>query len=397
MKIKIKNFGHLSGSNDFIEIKPVTVFCGEQGSGKSTILKLVSMFSWLEKALHREDVPQKFVQQYERFKKTFCSYHNIQSYFRDDTEIEFEGNIFKFSYKNKKIEITDLKNPEARIAQVMYIPSERNLIGAIEDTEKIKRLPPALLTMIEEYYHAARSIGNMKLPFGNYEFKYDKLNKVSSLAGENFKIKLNEAASGFQSSIPLLLVTRYLVDKTNQDNNADVSAEEMERIRKKINQLLIDKTLDKSVQRLLSSKLRAMLHNNDYFLNIVEEPEQNLYPTTQRQILNELLAAKNRGKDKENMLLFSTHSPYMISYLSLAIKAAELKATELSTELNDIVPLESCVSSEKVAIYQINDKGQVSLLEEEYNLPSDNNYLNDNLGDINDLFDKLLDIEDKCL
>ena len=59
-KIKIKNFGPIrngfinEGHPDFIDINKVTVFIGPQGSGKSTIAKLVSCFTWIEKAFVKD-------------------------------------------------------------------------------------------------------------------------------------------------------------------------------------------------------------------------------------------------------------------------------------------------------------------------------------------------------
>ena len=48
-RIKIKNFGPLketaSVTDGWIDIKKVTVFTGNQGSGKSTVAKLVSTLS----------------------------------------------------------------------------------------------------------------------------------------------------------------------------------------------------------------------------------------------------------------------------------------------------------------------------------------------------------------
>ena len=56
-RIKIKNFGPLketaSVTDGWIDIKKVTVFTGNQGSGKSTVAKLVSTFTWMEKVLTR--------------------------------------------------------------------------------------------------------------------------------------------------------------------------------------------------------------------------------------------------------------------------------------------------------------------------------------------------------
>ena len=58
-KIKIKNFGPIQEgykeNNGWIDISKVTVFIGNQGSGKSTVAKLISTFTWIEKALVRGD------------------------------------------------------------------------------------------------------------------------------------------------------------------------------------------------------------------------------------------------------------------------------------------------------------------------------------------------------
>ncbi|MBK9482198.1 MAG: ATP-binding protein [Bacteroidetes bacterium] len=55
---------------------------------------------------------------------------------------------------------------------------------------------------------------------------------------------------------------------------------------------------------------------NTCFLNIVEEPEQNLFPSSQHLILNSLLAVNNTTE--ANKLIMTTHSPYLINYLTLA-------------------------------------------------------------------------------
>ena len=50
----IKNFGPIkSGFTDskdgFFDISKLTIFVGDQGTGKSSIAKLISLFSWIEK------------------------------------------------------------------------------------------------------------------------------------------------------------------------------------------------------------------------------------------------------------------------------------------------------------------------------------------------------------
>lgn len=61
------------------------------------------------------------------------------------------------------------------------------------------------------------------------------------------------------------------------------------------------------------------------FVNIVEEMEQNLYPESQMNVLFDLLNDAN--KMDLNRLVLTTHSPYVINYLTLAAKAfAESKS-----------------------------------------------------------------------
>ena len=51
-KLRIKNFGAitegLKENSGYIELSKMTLFLGEQGSGKSTITKLFSTFLWLQ-------------------------------------------------------------------------------------------------------------------------------------------------------------------------------------------------------------------------------------------------------------------------------------------------------------------------------------------------------------
>lgn len=101
-RIKIKNFGPLketvSAMDGWIDIEKVTVFTGNQGSGKSTVAKLVSTFTWMEKVLTRGDFKKKEFTA-AKFKNKYCGYHRISNYFiKERTEIFYEGDSYKFTY-----------------------------------------------------------------------------------------------------------------------------------------------------------------------------------------------------------------------------------------------------------------------------------------------------------
>lgn len=87
-KLKVKNFGAigvgLEENDEFIEIGKMTLFLGEQGSGKSTITKLLSTFLWLEKALLRGDFSDEELT-YEVFVTKYLAWQTIETYIHDNS------------------------------------------------------------------------------------------------------------------------------------------------------------------------------------------------------------------------------------------------------------------------------------------------------------------------
>jgi hypothetical protein len=236
----------------------------------------------------------------------------------------------------------------------------------------------------------------------NAKFEYQKLNKLSSIIGEDYKIKLSAASSGFQSFVPLFLVSRYLANSLSKASNAaitEISIEESKRIKAEIEKIYANPNLSEEVRKAsleyLSSRLKYAC-----FINIVEEPEQNLFPSSQRHILNKLLEFANANK--ENELIMTTHSPYIINYLTLAVKAqsvCKLLKTENNTaaaaeKINNIVPTPSHLNANDLIIYELDEQsGTIKKLPNYNGLPSDENQLNYNLEDTNELFAQLLEIQ----
>ena len=77
MRLFLKNFGPigpgLSDNGGWIDFQRVTVFIGNQGAGKSTVAKLFSTFSWMEKALVRGDYEKKWLERKGRLKSKFLT------------------------------------------------------------------------------------------------------------------------------------------------------------------------------------------------------------------------------------------------------------------------------------------------------------------------------------
>jgi predicted ATPase len=82
-RIKIKHFGPIKeGCQDddgWIEVKKVTVFVGNQGSAKSTVAKLISTLTWIEKVLVRGDFQKKWFKPKNKFKNQYLNYHRLEN------------------------------------------------------------------------------------------------------------------------------------------------------------------------------------------------------------------------------------------------------------------------------------------------------------------------------
>lgn len=408
-KLRVKNTGPIRNgyelSDGFIDFAGVTIFIGNQGSGKSTLAKIYSTLSWIEKALVRGDFTANYLAQYNRFKKQLA-YQNISNYLSKNSEIDYQGQVYNISYRDGRLDIQqNHENGDYKFPKIMYVPAERNFISSVDRPDLIKRLPLPLYTFLEEYDAAKLDVGEgVELPVGNTRFEYRKQNKKSWLVGKDFKIDLLEASSGFQSLVPLYLVTKHLSKVTSKSNSVthkEISVEEEKKIRKEIDQIFENDNISDDVRRVLLEKLSSRFKYS-CFLNIVEEPEQNLYPSSQKDVLLELLRTKNEAEN--NQLVITTHSPYIINYLTLAIKANSIKIktdsqnnqNELLAKLDTIVPRDATIHSSEVAVYQMTEEGSITKLPDYSGLPSDENYLNQFLTEVNDLFIDLLELEEVC-
>lgn len=409
-EIKIRNFGPVKEGfreqDGWIDIKKVTVFTGNQGSGKSTIAKLVSIFAWMEKALTRGDYKSKDFTDYNRFRKTYCAYHRIDNYFFDlqgkDTPcIEFRGSTYHFKYDNGNLSIEEVAGKEKyALPQIMYVPAERNFIANVKTPKALKMTSDSLVDFVTEFDNAKNEMkGAMKLPVNNDVYvEYQQLNDTVYIKGNDYKIQLKEASSGIQSIVPLYLVTWYLANsvKKQSEISQNMSSEELERFRKGVAEIWTNESLTDEQRRVALSVLSSKF-NKTALINIVEEPEQNLFPGSQREMLHSLLEYNNMNTP--NKLIVTTHSPYLINYLTLAIKAnvlnSRIKTDEQRKKLNAIVPLVSTINPADIVIYELDEiNGSIAQLGNFEGIPSDKNYLNQHLGLSNRLFDALLEIEE---
>jgi predicted ATPase len=402
-KIRIKNFGPIKEGyledNGFLDIKKVTVFIGNQGSGKSTVAKVISTMMWLEKALCRGSI--KWFDHPEFIK--FIAYQGIDSYFNRNSEIEFVGNQYYILRKEFNIQTININKHQFLSPKIIYVPAERNTLST---TSNLKGLSDNMQTFFEEYRRASKELKGkqLKMPINNYSYQYDGKKETGYIVGDDYKIDIKNASSGIQSFAPLFIVANNLANLVTQPDDVlrrNMNANAIFDFNYEMSQLEADNNIDENTKNQKRKEIKDR-YLPKCFINIVEEPEQNLYPTSQRHILNSLLEFNNLSEG--NKLIMTTHSPYILSYLTLAIKGQQVfekiqsvsGSEGLVEQLNNIVPIKSLIHPDDLVIYQLDDNGNITKLDNYKELPSDENYLNDGLELTNILFSQLLDLEEIC-
>ena len=181
------------------------MFIGDQGTGKSCVAKLFSMFKWLEKVLIQKKYRLNYFEQYNRFLTKLCSYHRIESFIQPDSELRFESNLYEFVYSEGSFRIFD-RNEYGRnlfrtndnnesfegLSKIMYIPAERSIVSVAENkTKLLKELPDSSETFSDEFVNAKKFFkSGYELPFEDLRFEYDSLNEVGWISSGDYKVCL---------------------------------------------------------------------------------------------------------------------------------------------------------------------------------------------------------------
>lgn len=345
-RLIIRNFGPVKDLE--ADIKTFTIFIGSQGSGKSTVSKVLTIcrdLNWYIQIL------QGGAGMLEPFRK-FCLDEFFQDetyiyYFRpqDDVEVEYKEGIFHlridgmssdeargfFSKQiieaNKdflvQLGVTDINQPDieekygrllqANARTMLYIPAERSLAGMLSTSlasVMAAKIPlyDALLEYMSVFEKAKSALKEYYVPFLDVTYALKEgVEKVWLGKGEekHEPLSLQSCSSGLQSVLPLLM----------------------------------------SIDYSLKSK---------YFNTfVIEEPEQNLFPSNQRELLAHLVSIYNLSETYGMVL--TTHSPYILSCMNVLMLAGKLIIghPELRQEVIDIVGQYHYVSPQQVAVYKL--------------------------------------------
>ena len=118
-RIQIQNFGAIKEQDTWVEIKKVTFFIGNQGSGKSTVAKLISIFSWIEKTLVKKSYNPEWFEKNKLFRDFFLRYHRLENYLKENTLIYYEGEAFIIDYEHGQLSFKEKENIQYLLPQII--------------------------------------------------------------------------------------------------------------------------------------------------------------------------------------------------------------------------------------------------------------------------------------
>lgn len=358
-RLIVKSFGPVKDLD--IIFKKVTLFIGDQGTGKSCVAKLFSMFKWMEKVLSQKKYKLSYFEQYNRFKTKLCAYHRIESFIYENSYIKFEGNLYDFLYENGNFSVTEKNRDIKGISKVMYVPAERSIVSVAENKSKLlKELPDSSETFSDEFVNAKKFFqSGYNLPFEGLRFEYDSLNDTGWIHGANYKVRLINASSGIQSSLPMCIVSEYLSSKISDKEEVKLSKEEKDKLEKRVAEIMQNEEYSDSIKDMMIRQL-SYANRYDRLINIVEEPELNLFPRSQMEVLKSLVL--NNASSDENMLVFTTHSPYSLAIINTMIMGAMAYANaneELRNRIKSILPVKYQINDDDIAAYRLSSSDAI--------------------------------------
>ena len=391
----LKNFGPIKEMD--IDLKPLMVFIGESGSGKSAILKLLSLLRWVHK---QNNLRTYFVKSsiakkksdYSRLKSdNLLKISGLNELVRKDTEISFQ--IGDTLYESKGKILTDTKlNGELTLDKIAFISENRGVLPDIY-ANKIPRsfkLPYYLEDTYDNFLTAFEQLGKKEFFIESTDLiLFQKKGILPKFfikdQGNTFEMKFENSSSGTKTVLFPEIIVSYLTQKYDFK---DVLARGfndflMNRIQQmqQLGEMTTNINLDKFSGRKLSI--------------FIEEPELSLFPSAQRRLLNRLVRdcfAENKQENCVTNLAFATHSPYILTSLNNLLLAGETaKLTEKRALVSQVVSEEYWLTAEQVGAYAI-ENGKVNNIIEEDNL-IDGAYLDSISDEISSEFSSILDIE----
>lgn len=333
--ITIKNFGPLKNVDELV-ILPFTMLIGESASGKSTLMKLVSMMRYLYKMAnirsylkHSKITKSPFRMRFDSMMKET----GMEKMLDSGSVIKYcvqmdDGTEYAILMENKKLDKLPIISPKHLLFnKVSFVSENRNIIPTW--TQKASQNAGATLGF---YFHetnnefARASEGNKEIPLNyigmklNIEHPKGKPTRylIAPYDKRHDPIDLREASSGIQTSASVALIVKNYANATGFSFKDAFKRSvldylyEMERLSK-----------FKAVAEPTDLKKKVYIH--------IEEPELSLFPDAQCKLIEEIVYSVTHADEGRDLnIMVATHSPYILNYLNVMLNQTDAGRAQLS-------------------------------------------------------------------
>lgn len=408
-KIIIKNIGPIKEAE--FDLNKINVFMGPQSSGKSTIAKIISFCTWLDKKYARDgffsvikdeniDIPD-YIQELK-------TYHRLTNgYFSDNSEIFFDGEEICFTYncefpentnttmqieQESKIKIGLKTGKRRQSSKVIYIPSERNFVSSIYNLNEYLRDRDLIQDFVSNWYEAKRKYSKEhKLKILDLGVEYynegEDVDKLLLKTGEELTLQI--ASSGLQAVVPLITLLDYIARGIYHELRP-MSVADRDLMIKKYNEMV--KQLREEGSKISTSDLQTLFDliiSKNYTQSqiIIEEPEQNLFPEAQRDLIYYIFKLFNDTK-RDHRLTFTTHSPYILYALNNCMMGYLVKDSMPEDEISELKSKNSWINPDLVSVWEI-ENGNIRPIKNNETGTISKHYFN---GIMNDVMEEYYDM-----
>ncbi len=312
----IENFGPLKHI-EINDITPLTVFIGESGSGKSTIMKVLCLFRWIYKKicirsyLRNSGISKSpFRFQFEQLKKT----NGFEDFFYDDTVIVYKRGNKEISYKQGKLNSDIIiDNDKLSLDKISFISDKRNSIPELLAKNVFITKSFYLNETWNDFSQAVDEFNNIDIPYLGVKLTKRKVQNgykffIEGNQDNSFQVDFEDSSSGMQNVAPLITIVNYFVNKYD--------------LVKSFNRAIISVLSENDLLSKFKSEQDIGKVNYKNLFFHIEEPELSLYPESQLKLMEQLvnLCFKTEKKIFNTSCMITTHSPYIVNYLNLLIK-----------------------------------------------------------------------------
>lgn len=383
-KLIIHNIGPVK--HVVLDLQRVNAIIGPQSAGKSCILKLACFCAWLEK--QNELLQGKYITEEEHFwQESLFDFHKINGFVKSGNgaffsyssssmsfSYDFDNNKFVFGWKQAG-------RWKYRRSRISYIPAERNIVGAVPNWLDVDLQENYIKSFIVDWSKARQNyVSNQQLPILNLGVGYyydESRGKDMVDIGDGNPLAFSESSSGLQSLIPMWVYLDYLFDKqyTQKPLSSINAGSENDFVLMNIYATKFKKGVQAKVksgeahyekignarlpfvseESAMDCKRLFDVYTKTAYSDIyLEEPEQNLFPQTQVEMMYDLLRRSSKRGDN---IFIATHSPYILYALNNCMMGylAKDKIPEGAMRKNEA----SWINPRDVAVWELRD-GQLS-------------------------------------